>query len=214
MDFGIFSPTVGLAGGWGLLWLFMALASQSKPSHRPLPVVATLSWMNHIRCRKECKPNFSTSSVVLAAKGRSCLLAKTSNGFPWSSSSARTRSSSCRASCSLSRSHESTTKTMPSVVANQCLKSGRMKVRPPTSQAFKVMNLADPSNSKVSNKKPTVGMCVWICPPCLLFMLCSVVVLPAASRPMTITSRCWRPQSDEPRASMALKPAATTRFLT
>lgn len=120
---------------------FSWLASQSKPSYRPSPLVAHVAWMYQLRWRRECRPSLSVISAAFMALGRSwgeregggqpwthpagrrggegraprrtCLLAKTRSTASRNSSSASIRMSSSRASFTRSRSLLSTTKIRP-----------------------------------------------------------------------------------------------------
>lgn len=60
---------------------------QSKPSTRPLPLVAEDSKIVHFRSRISVSPSASEILAPFKAPGRSCLFAKINNDVPFSSSS-------------------------------------------------------------------------------------------------------------------------------
>ena len=63
----------GGAGGFpSAHFLFLSwLASQSRPSYSPSPLVAQVAWMYQLRWRRECRPSLSVISAAFMALGRS-----------------------------------------------------------------------------------------------------------------------------------------------
>ena len=98
--------------------LLRVLASQSRPSYRPSPVVADDPWTNHVLLVRFVNPRSCATWDTGAAIGKSCLLAKTRSGT-WLNSGCF--NNFCKASAASvrrrSRSLESTTQISASVLA-------------------------------------------------------------------------------------------------
>lgn len=93
----------------------MQVTSQSKPSNRPDPFNALVSWMDHCRFFISAKPNDSLMLRAFNAPFESCLFANTNKMASFNSSSSNMAISSCLATLRRSTSQESTTKIMASV---------------------------------------------------------------------------------------------------
>mmetsp|Transcript_14501 Transcript_14501/g.35431 ORF Transcript_14501/g.35431 Transcript_14501/m.35431 type:complete len:433 (+) Transcript_14501:146-1444(+) len=136
-------------------------------------------------CRAFCRVVSPSPSAIAAADlapGRSCLLAKTTMGFPLRCGSRRVSANTSRHSCSRSSAAESTTKIHPCTSAVYAFQMPRIRLPPPRSKR----STSNPPRVVDALVNPKVGIVFSGAPP---RMVCSSVDLPAPSRPTSTNLR-------------------------